>query len=311
MYAEGKGVAKDDARATELYRKACELGGASSCATAGYRYQKALGAAADESAAASLYQRGCGRNDAYSCVNLGYQYAHGQGVSKDPVRGTELFVKACDLGDGLGCEYAGQAYEAATGVVSDGERAVSYYEKACAAKTNRTCYGLAKALLAQRTHASPARAVQILKDGCDGGSGESCSLLAACYGTGTGVPRDAAKAGALSKKGCELGYKGACPMTPETAKRLVADAGHECDTGGAVACGVAGAALLEAGDFTAAAGFFGRGCEAGDATSCAQLATAHVLGRGVARDAARARQLYKKACDAGEKSACEAVRLTK
>jgi TPR repeat protein len=47
------------------------------------------------------------------------------------------------------------------------------------------------------------------------------------------------------------------------------------------------------------------------AVSCAQLATAHLMGRGVARDPARARQLYKMACDAGETSACDALKLTK
>jgi len=312
MYAEGKGLTKDDVRATELYRKSCELGGASACATAGYRYQKALGVGADESAAASLYQRGCDGNDAYSCVNLGFQYASGAGVSKDPARGAELFVKACDLGDGLACEYAGQAYEAGTGVGCDMPRATSYFDKACAAKTNRTCVGLAKVLL-EHTHPDSSHAIQVLKDGCDAGSGESCSLLAVCHGTGTGVPRDPAKAMELSKKACELGFKGACPssVTPEMAKQAVAGAGQECDGGKPAFCGYAGAALLEAGDFTAAAGFFGRGCEAGDPASCAQLATAHLLGRGAPRDSARARQLYKKACQAGDASACDALKLTR
>lgn len=312
MYGEGKGIGRDDARATELYRKACELGSATSCATAGYRYQQALGVGADETQAASLYQRGCDRNDAYSCLNLGYQYARGRGVSKDPARGSELYVKACDRGDGLGCQYAGDAFHDGEGVPADTTRAATYYEKACAAKLNSTCYGLAKSLMDGTLRDAP-HVIQLLKDGCNAGSGEKCSLLAACYGTGKGVPADPVKASALAKKACELGGKGACPnsVTPEMRKQVVDYAGHRCDAGMAAACGDAGVALLEGGDYAAAAGFFGRGCEAGHALSCAQLATAHLLGRGVARDPVRARQLYKKACDAGEPSACQALKLTR
>ena len=123
---------------------------------------------------------------------------------------------------------------------------------------------------------------------------------------------DPVKASALAKKSCELGYKGCSPpVSPEMAKQAGADAGDQCDAGIVATCAFAGTTRIESGDYAAAAGYFKRGCEAGHPPSCAQLATAHLLGRGVARDPVRAHSLYKKACDAGETSACDALKLTK
>jgi TPR repeat protein len=160
----------------------------------------------------------------------------------------------------------------------------------------------------------PARAVAILKKGCEGGDGESCAGLAYCYARGEGVPQDMAKAGELAKTACAAGHRRSCSpanLTPEMAKEEVAAAEKGCDDGLAAACGEAGVILVHQSSYDGAAGLFKRGCEGGDPASCAQLATAHLLGRGVTHDDARARELYRKACDAGEASACEALTLTK
>ncbi|HUW19840.1 MAG TPA: tetratricopeptide repeat protein [Sedimentisphaerales bacterium] len=70
MYEEGKGVAKDDSKAAELYRKVFES------------YRKAAEA-----------------GDIESMCSLGIKYANGQRVPKDYVKAVKWFCKAAELGD--------------------------------------------------------------------------------------------------------------------------------------------------------------------------------------------------------------------
>lgn len=58
MYAEGKGVAKDLARAAALYEKACDAGDAASCFTGMIYYLRGEGVSKDPARAAKLSQRG-------------------------------------------------------------------------------------------------------------------------------------------------------------------------------------------------------------------------------------------------------------
>jgi TPR repeat protein len=57
-------------------------------------------------------------------------------------------------------------------------------------------------------------------------------------------------------------------------------------------------------DMHAAVARFDRGCLSGDARSCSVLGVMYEEGRGVRRDAARARALYAHACSAGNAPAC-------
>jgi TPR repeat protein len=315
MFSQGQGVAKDETRATELYRKACENDDGPSCATVGYRYQKGIGTTVDLTAAATLLQRGCDQNDADSCVDLADFYSEGVGVSRDLARAAELFVKGCDQGDGLACEAAGEAHYRGRGVSADPKRAFDFYEKACAARKSPSCSDLAGMLLKGiGTRPDPERAIALLKKECDAKGGRSCGRLSYCYSQGLGVPIDLDQSAALRKKACTTGFTDACTpsdLTPEMVTAVMAEAEKECAGGVAASCGAAGEVLIGQSRHEEAVSWFNRACDAGHASSCAQLATAYVLGRGVAPDAERARGLYKKACAAGEESACEALKLTK
>ena len=77
-----------------------------------------------------------------------------------------------------------------------------------------------------------------------------------------------------------------------------------CDLGTAIACTAGGIALVEL-EPKDSIKLFTKGCDAGEPTSCLQLAT--MLGQGVGvkkKDPAKAKILRKKACDAGLKDAC-------
>ena len=67
LYKEGKGVKQDYQKASEYYKKACDL------------------------------------DDGESCGMVGYLYKEGEGVKQDYQKASEYFKKACDLGDELSC----------------------------------------------------------------------------------------------------------------------------------------------------------------------------------------------------------------
>ena len=54
-----------------------------------------------------------------------------------------------------------------------------------------------------------------------------------------------------------------------------------------------------------ATAMFVRACDAGSAQGCAEAAARYRNGKGVARNYARALELYRKACAGGERTACE------
>jgi hypothetical protein len=58
-------------------------------------------------------------------------------------------------------------------------------------------------------------------------------------------------------------------------------------------------------DEAKAASIYAALCEAKDGWACTTLGVMHTQGRGVKPDMARARTLFKQACDAGNQTGCE------
>ena len=65
--------------------------------------QEGAGVAKDEARALALYKRACDRGSASTCSHLGALYRDGTGVPKEPARAAALFKQACDDGDPAGC----------------------------------------------------------------------------------------------------------------------------------------------------------------------------------------------------------------
>ncbi len=85
--------------------------------------------------------------------------------------------------------------------------------------------------------------------------------------------------------------------------------GRGCDAGDGRSCGMIGDVYgLRRERRDEQLRLYQRGCDLGDGGSCYPLGRAYQSGRGVERDAARARALFQKGCGLGDFMSCEELK---
>ncbi len=129
-YAEGIGVARDDAQAAIWYRRAAEKGDATAQGQLGVLLQKGRGVGQDDAAAVEWYRKAASQGDAFAQCNLGYMYEYGRGVVKDPREAANWYRKAANQGYPRGQINLGFMYVEGTGVPRDREAAFNWFRKA-------------------------------------------------------------------------------------------------------------------------------------------------------------------------------------
>jgi TPR repeat protein len=172
-YENGRGVARDQARANALYEKACGLGDGLGCANLGFNHANGKGVAQDQARANALFEKSCGLGAGIGCSNLGFSHERGLGVGPDRARANALYLKACELGSATGCHNLGVAYQGGQGVARDPARANALYEKACGLGDGAGCTNLAGSLVRDRE-----KARELLERGCALGEPAACDRLA-------------------------------------------------------------------------------------------------------------------------------------
>lgn len=85
MYAEGKGVAPNDAEAALWFERSAEQGNASAQYNLGASYAEGVGVRKDMEAAAKWFRRAADQGIVLAQLNLGLLYANGAGVTQDNV----------------------------------------------------------------------------------------------------------------------------------------------------------------------------------------------------------------------------------
>ncbi len=280
MYDSGQGVPKNQAKATQLYQKACDGGVQAACAKlrptpkagkaaqTGVRKSPAHGraspAAPPPPSPADLAQQSCDAGQIADCTRLAAMYRKGEGVTKDDARAAVLLGYACAGKDAGACfDLALMHWHGEATGWYDTTQAWDAFDRAIAA-------GAAAALAAQQA-------------GCEQGLAPACVNLGLMYGNGKGVAKDEAKAASLYQKACDGG-------SPDGCYRLAA----VFDYGWGVAVDDAKAAQL-----------YQRACTAGSAVGCNDLGAMYAAAEGVAEDPARAAQLYRTACEGRNALACK------
>jgi TPR repeat protein len=101
--AAGSAQGDPTAPSPSKLEEACTAGDVRSCNKLGDLYADGRGVAKDERRAATLYEKACTGGNAVGCYNLGVFYADGRGVPKDAKRAAALFKQSCQAGISEGC----------------------------------------------------------------------------------------------------------------------------------------------------------------------------------------------------------------
>lgn len=99
----GRGTARDLPAAVAPLEKACSLT-ARHCFALGVLYNDGDGVERDQARARQLYDKACGAGHATACNNLGSMNKDGRGGPKDVERAKALYKLACDGEEALGCK---------------------------------------------------------------------------------------------------------------------------------------------------------------------------------------------------------------
>ena len=83
MYDEGRGVARDPAKAAEWWRKAAEQGDAAAQLNLGVMYASGIGVSQNHSQAVHWWRQAAEQGEANAQFNLALSYRDGRGVSRD------------------------------------------------------------------------------------------------------------------------------------------------------------------------------------------------------------------------------------
>ncbi len=129
MYGTGVGVAKDQAKARELFERAAKAGN-----PRGVTNLAAIdgGTAANPAEARAMLAKAAESNSAEAQFQLGVMYAQGTGGPKDDVAARALFEKAAAQNHAGALEWLGSFTQSGRGGVQDTRAAKTYYERAAA-----------------------------------------------------------------------------------------------------------------------------------------------------------------------------------
>lgn len=98
MYANGRGVLKDDSEAYRWYLKAANQGNPIAQCNLGRAYEEGKGVAKDEEEALKWYRKAAENGSLTAQFNLGVMYSKGEGVVKDEAESEKWYRKAADGG---------------------------------------------------------------------------------------------------------------------------------------------------------------------------------------------------------------------
>lgn len=135
----------------------------------------------------------------------------------------------------------------------------------------------------------PLRAVGLLQRACDGTDGAGCAALGELYERGKGIKADPARGFQMKALACDRRHGPSCVTIARAYEK--------------------GAFALKdnariAGELSRAAQFFYKGCDAGAATACGDLAVLYVIGAGIQPDPVGGAVLAQRGCDKGDAWAC-------
>jgi TPR repeat protein len=199
-YYFGRGVAKNYAEATRLYRLAAEQGYAKGQYSLGYMYQYGLGVEKDYKEAVRLYELAAAQGDSMGQYGLGYMYDYGIGVAKDNNQAVKLYALAAAQGYSYAQDAIGYKYMNGLGVPQDYKEAMRYFRLAAVQGYAQGQFNLGYMYLnGQGLLPDEKEAVRLYRLAADQGYANAIDGLGYLYGVGKGVRQNNVVAYALNK----------------------------------------------------------------------------------------------------------------
>lgn len=272
----------------------------------------------------------CSLDDPRGCAFAGRLWLDGRGVSRDVHRGLAMLLQACDGGVAMACAVMSRWLGAGNNAhdVDDAQPLLARVEAehTCLIGQPDACFQVGVLFYYGRDSfpRDRARASRAFARGCDLGDPRACNNVGDGLAYGDGVGRDVERAAAAFLKACRLGEALGCAnlgYMAEYGEGVVRDVGRAralyrqaCRAGDVYGC--LHVDLLAAEDAGAprepvrALAHWRMGCDRGrDARACAFVGVIYEDGpNGVGRDEAKSLQAMGRACDLGERRACDWVK---
>ena len=130
LYATGRGVGRNDAEAARWYRRAAEQGHARAQYNLGVRYLTGSGVRKDDTEAARWLHRAAEQDHAPAQHDLGVLYATGRGVGRNDAEAARWYRRAAEQGDADAQNNLAAMYATGKGVGLDETEAARWYRRA-------------------------------------------------------------------------------------------------------------------------------------------------------------------------------------
>lgn len=179
MYANGRGVPRDMARAGQSYERACNGGVADVCNTLGEFVEASGDIEGGPRRAEQLFQKACEGGSSRGCLNLGLAAAG----REEFTLAVALYQRSCDGGWEPGCHELGLSYRSGEGAAKDMTKAISLFVHACEGEFVDSCVLLGNLYAAgEETPKDNAQAInfygkalKMYQDSCNAGNAGDCT----------------------------------------------------------------------------------------------------------------------------------------
>jgi TPR repeat protein len=192
----------------------CDQGDGRACHQLGQMHARVE----DDAEASALYLRACELEDWRACGDAGARLLNGWGVTPDSKRGLELMERGCAHGEPYPCWLLGNTLMESESRAQK-RRAVRLIEGACRGGVGSACERLAELTALRRVAAENrarrvreliGEALRYFERACESGDGRACVQLASYHELGVGAAEpDSAED--LRERGCELDTR-ACEL---------------------------------------------------------------------------------------------------
>jgi TPR repeat protein len=308
LYEAGKGgVEKSAEEAVKQYEVSCKLDSPIGCNGLANMYAAGTGIAKDPAKALELYKKACEGNAkelfTESCTKWGKMVATGDGVAKDMKSALKAYLRACEYRREDSCRYVPGINAEAGGKRED---IIKTLDDACQAGFEEACHAYADVHTMSSGESDRRIAYETFEKSCGRKSELACIRQADLLANGRGVTKNLEKAEQLYKTTCEAGFLYACTglgslyLASKKSDQAITYYKRACEGGHSDACNGIGFMYYTSNgvrwDITQAVGYFVKSCELGSLGGCGNVGEMYRYGIGVKLDHKKAFEHYEKSC---------------